>query len=548
MTQPNNPVRIFAVGDGTTTAFPFPFRVFSATDVAVFIDGVRQTSGYSVSGIGNINGGSVAFSVAPPLNAAVALLQQVPISRDTDFQVGGDFSPDAVNDEHDRHFAIEQRLADQISRAVRLSDTYNGSIPTIPNPAAGKALKWDAQAVGLQNSLYDPDGLVERAASAEAAATRAAADAAAAALIANQLAASTHVAPVTLTLVAGTQNYDLGADWPDNELDETRYRVVIDRSIELTPSDFSITSAIRTNRTITFANAVASDPAQDELPAGVEVTVNMLAVGLYAYRDKSVLEPHLGDGAVSTRALADGVVTGTKIAEATIPASKLQNSTARGFIRFDAAGAAEVVAPPAGNPRRVIGIDGTGPGWVESAGRKLLAYQALAGASVYDLSWTGTYGHIVCEFRGVLSAAALPARDNIFLQAIIDGVVRGAAGDYLDGSFIFGFSSGFARNPLSQTQMYAVPLAANVYNHGFVIPSGEVHFRRAPATNWVTYDGRGSWIGDGVNPVAAIYAGQITTPGVMTGVRIIAARLGEANPANYGPFSAGELLVWGAVE
>lgn len=548
MTQPNNPVRVFSIGDGATKVFPFPFRVFSATDIAVYVGGARQTAGYTVSGVGNVNGGSVTFSVAPALNAVVAMLQQVPISRDTDFQVSGDFSPDAVNDEHDRHVAIEQRLADQVSRAVRLSDTYNGSIPVIPDPSAGKALKWDAQAAALQNSLYDPDVVVARSAAAEDAASRAAADAAAAALIANQLAASTHVAPVTITLVAGTQNYDLGADWPDNELDETRYRVVIDRSIELTPSDFSITSAIRTNRTITFANVVASDPGQDELPAGVEVTVNMLAVGLYAYRDKSVLEPHLGDGAVSTRALADGAATEAKIGDGAVSAGKLKNATARGFIRFGAGGAAEVVGPPDGNPRRVVGVDASGPVWVESAGRKLLAYQALGGAALYDLSWSGTWGAITVEFRGVLTATAYPARDHLYAQAYIDGVLKSANGDYLDGSFIHGFSTGFARNPLTQAQMFAVPLAAFIFNHGYVLPSGAVTFRRAPSSGWVTYDGRGSWVADGVNATAAVYAGQITTPGVMTGIRIVKPRNGDNNPANWSGFSGGEVLVWGAVE
>ena len=42
--------RIQYTGDGSSTGFAFPFRIFAATDLEVFLAGVLQTTGYSVTG------------------------------------------------------------------------------------------------------------------------------------------------------------------------------------------------------------------------------------------------------------------------------------------------------------------------------------------------------------------------------------------------------------------------------------------------------------------------------------------------------------------
>ena len=91
-------------GDGVTTAFNFTFPIQLITDVQVYVGGVLQNSGYSVT-ISNpsagppltgASGGTVTFSVAPALNAVVQVIRNVPASQSTSYPYEAPFPAPSI--------------------------------------------------------------------------------------------------------------------------------------------------------------------------------------------------------------------------------------------------------------------------------------------------------------------------------------------------------------------------------------------------------------------------------------------------------------------
>ncbi|MHA7847236.1 phage tail fiber domain-containing protein [Serratia sp. D1N4] len=109
MAIPNQtPYNIFNA-NGISTVFPYEFYLLNAFDLTVSINGAVQTTGFTVLGIGNVDGGQVVF-LTPPANGSVILLQRlVPTYRLTEYQDNGDLLADTVNKDFDRLWmAIQQ--------------------------------------------------------------------------------------------------------------------------------------------------------------------------------------------------------------------------------------------------------------------------------------------------------------------------------------------------------------------------------------------------------------------------------------------------------
>lgn len=88
--------------NGSVKSFAFPFCVLSATDLGIYKNGIAVTSGYSISGIGNQEGGSVIFAVAPASGSIIRIVRETTISRTTDFVEGGYVQADVLDSDFDR--------------------------------------------------------------------------------------------------------------------------------------------------------------------------------------------------------------------------------------------------------------------------------------------------------------------------------------------------------------------------------------------------------------------------------------------------------------
>ena len=115
--------RVQYTANGSTTVFPYSFAIFDETDMVVYVDDTIITTGYTVSGAGQTDGGEVTFDSAPDDGAIITLLRNVPIERMTDFQEGGTFRPKNLNDEFDRQTAFAQQVQEALSRCVKVDPT-----------------------------------------------------------------------------------------------------------------------------------------------------------------------------------------------------------------------------------------------------------------------------------------------------------------------------------------------------------------------------------------------------------------------------------------
>jgi len=179
--------RIVYLGDGATTGFPYPFRIFDDTDLVVtevliaspFTETVKTlTTDYTVSGAGDATGGTVTMVTAPASTVKLVIERSVPFTQGVTF-VDNEVEPaDTTNDALDKLTMLTQQLLDVQDRTVRLDITQDPALinTSLPPPEADKALTWNSDGTALIN-VTNPGAAADAAAesAAEAAASEAAA-------------------------------------------------------------------------------------------------------------------------------------------------------------------------------------------------------------------------------------------------------------------------------------------------------------------------------------------------------------------------------------
>lgn len=128
--------RIAYTGNGVTTSFAYPFRILDASHLVVSINGVTQTSGFSVTGVNNPAGGSVVFSVAPTVGASIVLSRSLPLTQPVDTVNNETILEDVIDTALDRATMQIQQTDAKVERAFRLadSDPYSGSLSLPQTP------------------------------------------------------------------------------------------------------------------------------------------------------------------------------------------------------------------------------------------------------------------------------------------------------------------------------------------------------------------------------------------------------------------------------
>jgi len=153
-------------GNGSTTAFPFTFKVFAASDLLV----VRTdptgaettlvlTTDYTVALNADQNaspGGTITYPASgSPLptgykltaTSAVANLQPVDLTNN------GGFYPAVINTALDRLTILCQQIAERVSRSVKLAISAPVGVDTqLPAPVPYSLIGWNAAGTGFQNA------------------------------------------------------------------------------------------------------------------------------------------------------------------------------------------------------------------------------------------------------------------------------------------------------------------------------------------------------------------------------------------------------------
>ncbi|WP_448192707.1 glycosyl hydrolase family 28-related protein [Azospirillum sp. sgz301742] len=143
---PRGTPRVQYVADGALAAFAFPFPIFAAEDLQVFLGAAAQSTGYTVAGAGATAGGTVTFATPPAAGTAVTLRRRVPVERTTDFLESGPLPAATLNKEFDVLTAGLQQVAGDQELMLRYADTDLPASPMLPDRGlrSGKLLAFDS--------------------------------------------------------------------------------------------------------------------------------------------------------------------------------------------------------------------------------------------------------------------------------------------------------------------------------------------------------------------------------------------------------------------
>ncbi len=186
-------------GNGVAVAFPFAFKVFTSADVlvvqAVTTSGVETNKVINTDYLVSLNtdqnanpGGTVTMLTSPPVGTTLTLASQVGNLQPVDLTNQGGFYPKVINDALDRVTIQIQQVAEQVSRAFKVSissgNSAGNTVFDYANVAAASAVASAASATSsgayaAQSSAYALNSSVSANAAAASAVSAAAAASAA---------------------------------------------------------------------------------------------------------------------------------------------------------------------------------------------------------------------------------------------------------------------------------------------------------------------------------------------------------------------------------
>jgi hypothetical protein len=146
-------------GNGAQVTFPYTRKVFVTADVQVYVSGVLQVAGYTVTGVGNDNGGNVVFDTAPANLAPVLVLLVEPATQETSLPTSGPFPAKAVESMSDKLTMEIQQLAETDNRSLKVAVTSLFQNLLVPDPVTGKFLRWK-DATALENADITSGGVL----------------------------------------------------------------------------------------------------------------------------------------------------------------------------------------------------------------------------------------------------------------------------------------------------------------------------------------------------------------------------------------------------
>jgi len=163
------PARNEFTSNAGQTIFNYTFKIFSITDLNVYItptgqtanDSTDLTTAYTVLGVGDEDGGTITLTVGANINDLVTIVSNTPSSRTTDYQNNGDFRPTVVNDDFDRVVSLVKKIEDVSNRSVLLEQSQQDPKPlSLPAPVAQQLVRWKGDLTGFENVTVEQLGVV----------------------------------------------------------------------------------------------------------------------------------------------------------------------------------------------------------------------------------------------------------------------------------------------------------------------------------------------------------------------------------------------------
>ena len=137
------------------TEFTYTFKIFDDDDVTVIQEGttLTKTTDYTVSGVGNANGGTITLVTGATSGDIIVITRNEPLTQEVDFVEGDDLPSTSLEEGLDRSAIRDQDLQEQIDRSFKF--TEGSSISGISNELSIDDMK--GFALGFNSSTGAPE-------------------------------------------------------------------------------------------------------------------------------------------------------------------------------------------------------------------------------------------------------------------------------------------------------------------------------------------------------------------------------------------------------
>lgn len=374
--------RISYSGNGSTTAFPFPYLFLNADDLCVIITDSNGnettqtiTTDYNVTGEGVQSGGTVTMISAPATGEKLTIIREVDYTQSTDLQDNTDFQAETLETTFDRSVMMSQQLKEITDRCIKLKTSSTETAPTVDDLSgnSGKAI-----IVNSTENGYTYTSITSSTAVGD--------------FTKNRFSGTGSQTDFTLTFTPVTVNALLVS------VDDVVMEPTIDYTVSGTTLTFTSAPAAGSNNIFVInyaAGTTANVPADDSV-----TTVKI--------QDNAVTTAKIAAGAVDSSALASGAVSTAKISDNAVTGAKIaMGSDAQGDILYY--NGTDYVRLAAGTSGQILQTNGTGanPSWATST--------AIATGSVHMyIGTTAPSGWLILngDTIGSAASAATQANDN----------------------------------------------------------------------------------------------------------------------------------------
>ena len=314
-------------GNGSTTAFPFSFKVFSTAEVTVVqtnLSLVETTltlgTNYTVALNANQNsnpGGTVNMVTAPASGFLITLTSSLGYTQTLDLTNQGGFYPSTINDALDRATIQIQQLNEQVGRSIKVNISSSISpsdlINTIISSAASATTSATNAATSASNAATSATSASGSATSASTSASTATTQASAASTSATNAAASASTATTqasnatTSATSAATSATSAGTSAATATTQATNASTsASSASTSATNASTSATTASTAATTATTQAAAASNSATDAATSANNAATSAASVG-FTLTSVSTLTNKTMTSPVITNALVTGI-------------------------------------------------------------------------------------------------------------------------------------------------------------------------------------------------------------------------------------------------